>query len=284
MRDLTPSEQAIVALTAGKSAQAVALEVGLPKADVASIGRSHAGWPTDLRAIKSAASAVLASRHEVPAETAPEPEVPAAPAAVVTDPDILKEAPMAEPQPEPSAAIAALSIDEQTIGMLTAGITGPVRDASGLDTRGCGIPVPEAAAPSFLNPVEYIPSCSSQRCDTCQSPKGTCCKHCPGWGEVGHPESPADTDALAVLGLLKHHPYSRATLRMPLGRLIDADGRETVLGHAVVEVELHRDGVLAALAGDDIGVSPVTTCVTAEHTPEGAAAIRALAAQLGPVA
>jgi hypothetical protein len=33
-----------------------------------------------------------------------------------------------------------LPADQQTVGMLTAGITGPVRDAAGLDTRGCGIP------------------------------------------------------------------------------------------------------------------------------------------------
>jgi hypothetical protein len=90
-------------------------------------------------------------------------------------------------------------------------------------------------------------------------------------------------DAYRVAQLIDLTPGRSTTLRMPLGRFVDADGRETVLGYAVVDVELDRDGVLAALEGQDIGVGPVTCRVTSELAPEGEAAIRALAAQLPPV-
>jgi len=80
-------------------------------------------------------------------------------------------------------------------------------------------------------------------------------------------------------------PSDRATLTMPLGRLIDADGRETVLGVVEIDVQLHVPGVLEALAGQlfmgaEGGHLVVPTRIERRLTPEGAAAIRQLAALL----
>jgi hypothetical protein len=98
-----------------------------------------------------------------------------------------------------------------------------------------------------------------------------------GAGPVRIDPDLADAHAVAqLLDVPRHH----ATLRMPLGRLIDADGRQTVLGYAVVDVDLDRDGVLAALEGTNVGAVPVTWAVRSEITPDGEAAIRALTAML----
>ena len=96
------------------------------------------------------------------------------------------------------------------------------------------------------------------------------------------PDEAADT--LAVLAdcdmLGTRTGTDRATLTMPLGRLVDVDGTETVLAVAVVEVQLVKGQVLAALDDEQVTVPPF--CWTAERqlTPEGETAIRALAALL----
>lgn len=74
----------------------------------------------------------------------------------------------------------------------------------------------------------------------------------------------------------------RATLTMPLGRLMDADGTVTVLGEAVVEVELIPADVLAQAAGElrQFGKPPVSCWVSTRLTEDGQRAIRRLAALL----
>lgn len=101
--------------------------------------------------------------------------------------------------------------------------------------------------------------------------------------DLGGPAGPAAQaraydDAIAVLDALDQldRPKSRATLVMPLGKLVDADGTEIVIGQAVVEVELDPAGVLAALYATGER-PPVTTYVTAEITPAGGKAVRELA-------
>jgi len=73
---------------------------------------------------------------------------------------------------------------------------------------------------------------------------------------------------------------TRATLTMPLVRLVDADGTETVLAEAVVEVELVPAQVLAVLEGRFAAPEPVSSFVSRRITDEGAVAIRALATLL----
>jgi hypothetical protein len=75
----------------------------------------------------------------------------------------------------------------------------------------------------------------------------------------------------------------RATLTMPLVRLVDADGSETVLAEAVVEVELVPAEVLNYLdQGADalVGGEPLVYYISRRVTDEGAVAIRALATLL----
>lgn len=93
-------------------------------------------------------------------------------------------------------------------------------------------------------------------------------------------------DAAAVLQLLDQASIEpstdQATLSMPLGRLIDADGKETILGLGYVHVQIFPAGLLAALSGETSAEddAPVTLAVARELTPEGADAIRTLAALL----
>lgn len=78
-------------------------------------------------------------------------------------------------------------------------------------------------------------------------------------------------------------PHDRATLRTQLGRLVDADGTETVIGWAVVDVELTPDAPGIARRGKaPFGVFPVQWSARVEWTPEGVAAIRQLHAALPP--
>lgn len=76
-------------------------------------------------------------------------------------------------------------------------------------------------------------------------------------------------------------PSGRATLGMPLGRLVDADGRETLLGHAVVTVELDQGAVLDALSGHIPQARAVrVVAVEQQLTSDGRDAIRQLASLL----
>ena len=79
-------------------------------------------------------------------------------------------------------------------------------------------------------------------------------------------------------------PHDRATLRIPLGRLVDADGAETVLGWAAVDVEVAQEWLLPVLDNpmDDVGNVVRVTGVRREWTPEGVAAVRQLHAALPP--
>ena len=91
--------------------------------------------------------------------------------------------------------------------------------------------------------------------------------------------------ALQSLERLTAAPSDRATLAMPLGRLIDADGRETVLGAVEIDVQLHLPGVLEALAGklftgNEGGHLVIPTRIAQRLTDEGRAAIRQLASLL----
>lgn len=74
-------------------------------------------------------------------------------------------------------------------------------------------------------------------------------------------------------------PEGSALLTAPLGRFVDPDGTETVLGLLHVRVEIDVAGALAFLGGDD-QAQAVRWGVAREVTPEGAAAIRQLAALL----
>ncbi len=69
------------------------------------------------------------------------------------------------------------------------------------------------------------------------------------------------------------------TLTMPLGRLVDADGSETVIAEAVIEVTLGLPRVVLAALRDE-GECPVYWTARRRLTPEGAAAIRSLAGLL----
>jgi hypothetical protein len=92
-------------------------------------------------------------------------------------------------------------------------------------------------------------------------------------------------DAAATLQILDRAPTGpTATLTMPLGRLVDADGTETLLGEALVHVELIPAGVLDWLSPDPDPDTPAVR-VTVEHrlTDDGAAAIRSLATLLPAV-
>jgi hypothetical protein len=89
-------------------------------------------------------------------------------------------------------------------------------------------------------------------------------------------------DTARILQLLDQQPTDRATLSMPLGRLVDADGTETVLGYALVHITLTPGVLVAQIAGEDpaLRLSPFAWQVEREFTPDGEAAIRALAALL----
>lgn len=90
----------------------------------------------------------------------------------------------------------------------------------------------------------------------------------------------------ALTGPVTAHPptsTTRARLTMPLVRLVDVDGTETVLAEAVVDVELVAAEVLACLDKAYrrlIGGEPLVYYVTKRVTDEGAVAIRALATLL----
>ena len=84
-----------------------------------------------------------------------------------------------------------------------------------------------------------------------------------------------------LTGLVPPAPSTRATLTMPLVRLVDADGSETVLAEAVVEVELVPAEVLMILEGTlPLAGTPLTHYISRRITDEGAVAIRALATLL----
>jgi len=90
-------------------------------------------------------------------------------------------------------------------------------------------------------------------------------------------------DAAAVLQLLDRpeQPNDHATLSMPIGYFIDADGTRLQLGVVEIDVKLHVPGVLEALAGKPFkGMLTVPTRIEHRFTDEGAAAIRALAGAL----
>jgi hypothetical protein len=88
-------------------------------------------------------------------------------------------------------------------------------------------------------------------------------------------------DAVVPVG---HAAVDRATLRMPLGRLIDADGTEVVVAWAEVDVLLDTERVLEAVrvSAQYRGglAAPVLATVRHVFTDDGAAAIRSLAALL----
>lgn len=75
----------------------------------------------------------------------------------------------------------------------------------------------------------------------------------------------------------------RAVLTMPLTRLVDLDGTETVLAEVVVEVRLLKSGVMEALDDEDcMALAVEVESLQRQVTADGAAAIRQLAALLPP--
>ena len=92
---------------------------------------------------------------------------------------------------------------------------------------------------------------------------------------------PAVVDTLRVLDLIGQLTPAgdRATLTMPLARLVDIDGTETVLVQAVIDVQLLPSAVLDVLDGRETE-GPFTWTAERMLTAEGAEVVRTLAALL----
>lgn len=301
MNDLSPREQAIVALALGRSPLDVARELDVPEAAVRRVG-GLLGWPGDTRQLKRAASAIHAGERlwvgelaERPGDVVPVGQAQPAPEATADEPDDVLCLDCGAAESDCQAPIARACCQTCTHPL-------PWADPAPITDQGDPMPKPcaHAAHHIAIGPDEVVGAGDRLTIDGL---RGTAI-HCPGcWFSalVLDPDdeqpSPAPTpdeaaEALAVLGDveqltsppgLEPADPARATLVMPLVHLVDdVDGTRTLVAQAVVEVRILPDGLIGYLGGDgNAGV--VDYDVTRQLTLDGAAAIRTLAALLPPV-
>lgn len=278
--ELTIRERVIVALAGGRGPFVVAREFGVDGDDVDALARSF-GYPAtvrnlrDAKALIDAGDSLHAGDHLRPLGAAVD-----------------------EPEPKPEPQVIEESLPDVVRAVLEDRSEGDASpDGWDDDCEGC-----------------YCHITSRPPCGHCTGAhEGLACDP----NAAPEPAIPADLDAIVDVQDIREHeaqlrtwptpgtvdpqpwptldvppgtpevtaepaPRDRATLRIPLGRIVDVDGAELVLGWGVVDVEVAQEWLLAILDDpmNDSGNVVRVTSVRREWTPEGIAAVRQLAAAL----
>lgn len=282
MAELTPGEHVVVLLAEGRTLAAAATEARLDARD-AFLEAQACGWP-DKDAIKAAAADIL--RHAgrtptdptTPGDHMPRRATPSARRGARRDLGPLEPAVEAALSRGASSAKTAIG-DLETPGVDEAALVrehAATQMGPGCSALATSVAARDAAADAILDAVSEPDDISAAR-----RPDDPAIQAMPEFTDQQVlAKMHAENDA--YLRMLSDRepaatPGTTAVLRLPLGRYTDADGTETVLGEALVHVRVSRDGVLDWISGMSDAAPAVVDRVEQRLTPDGHAAIAALA-------